>query len=105
MSVARCQREVSASEFVEWQAFDGMEPGEPYRGDRRTATIAYTIYTMLVGKQGRSLKFSDFMPRDIEHEPQPQTTAQAKPAWQDIQAKLLQATLHLRRKRGKKSKV
>lgn len=68
MSVARCQREVSAREFREWQEYYWYEPfGDAWRQTASICSRLYDIwgliYTWLSGKEATELDLEDFMPR------------------------------------------
>lgn len=43
MSVKHCQRVVDSAEFVEWQAYDRLEPFGEDRADLRAGIIASTL--------------------------------------------------------------
>lgn len=77
MSVARARREISATEFYEWQAYYELEPFGEERADLRAGIIAATIANVHRGKRSRPYKPSDFMP---EYEPR-----KDKP-WQEMRA-------------------
>lgn len=54
MSVARCQREVSAAEFTQWAAYHVLEPFGPGVDDQRGAFLAWLLNTLL-GKRRVSM--------------------------------------------------
>lgn len=62
MSVARAQEEIDSAEFVEWCAFDRLEPYGPERADLNSAIVASTIANANAPK-GKSFKPADFMPK------------------------------------------
>lgn len=60
MSVKRIQKEIDAAEFVEWMAYNQIDPFGEDRADLRNA-----ITSMSVARgagAGKNLKVSDFMP-------------------------------------------
>lgn len=65
MTVAEAQRKVSVVEFLEWVAFESVEPGEPTRGDARAALIAMTIANVYRDPKRKPQPFTlkDFMLR------------------------------------------
>lgn len=54
------QTRMSSAEFAEWQAYNRIEPGEPYRSDLRAALISQTIANFLKSK-GPMFKLEDFL--------------------------------------------
>ena len=51
---------MTSSEFAEWLAYDQISPGEPERGDLRSALVASVIANSQKGK-GRPYSISDFL--------------------------------------------
>lgn len=62
MSVAQCQREVSAAEFSEWMAYDRIEPFGERRADLRAGIVAAVTANAFRGKDSKPFQASDFMP-------------------------------------------
>ena len=56
---------MSSKEFLQWIAFNKLEPGYPQREDDHTALICHTIGNMLKSK-GKPFELSDFY---INYEP------------------------------------
>ena len=72
MSVKRCQREIDAREFREWQEFYRYEPFG--QGWKQSVQICYWVYRMLRGKGATDLEVEDFLPvKPPEDERQPDT--------------------------------
>jgi hypothetical protein len=61
MSVARARREIDRREFVQWQVYESLEPGEPFRSDWRMARVCSLIANIHRGK-GPPVRLSDFLP-------------------------------------------
>lgn len=51
---------MSSREFVEWRAFNALEPPEPVRGDYRTALLAFVVCKLFAGEKYRG-KIEDFL--------------------------------------------
>lgn len=47
-------------EFLEWQFYDHLEPGEPTRGDYQAAVVATTV-AMAHRAKGRRPKIADYL--------------------------------------------
>ena len=62
MSVRRAQEEISSREFIEWLAFDSIDPGEPVRSDMNAAMISSIIAKMLNTLIRRLLELMDSEP-------------------------------------------
>ena len=63
MSVRRAQEEISSREFVEWIAFESIDPGEPVRSDMNAAMVASIIANVNRDpkKRARPYEPKDFM--------------------------------------------
>lgn len=72
MSVAQCQREVSAPELSEWIAYDHIEPFGERRADLRAGIVAAVTANAFRGKDSKPFQASDFMP-DFDKKLQQQT--------------------------------
>lgn len=53
---------MTAREFIEWQAFDRLEPVGEIRGDVRAGIIAAVIANAHRGRKGKAATPADFMP-------------------------------------------
>jgi hypothetical protein len=62
MSVARCQDEVSSSEFGEWIAYYSLEPFGDRLADLRMGTVASVLANVNRGKNSPVFKPHDFIP-------------------------------------------
>ena len=60
-TVREWQEVMSSKEFGEWMAFDRISPGEPERGDIRTALLAATIFNAHKGRKGKTASLDDFL--------------------------------------------
>jgi len=63
MSVRRTQEEISSREFIEWLAYDSIDPGEPVRSDMNAAMISSIIANVNRDpkKRARPYEPKDFM--------------------------------------------
>ena len=60
MSVSRVQEEVDAFEFVQWQVYEELSPGEPERGDIQSALVASVVANAF--RSGRkAYRIQDFL--------------------------------------------
>jgi len=62
MSLEQAQREISSAEFAEWMVYYEMDPFGGCRSDYQAGVVASTVFNMLRGKGGRTVKPEDFMP-------------------------------------------
>ena len=67
MSVRRAQAEIDSAEFVEWCAFDRLDPYGPERADFHAGVIASTIAQAHGARRSKPV---DFMP-DFDGQWQP----------------------------------
>ncbi len=65
-SVKEAQAKVDHAEFIEWVAFNNLEPGPPVREDLRCAWISFQIVSALADKKKRP-KFNKFIPEFDRH--------------------------------------
>jgi len=76
--VHRAKAEMPYVEFLKWVAFESVEPGDPFRGDARSALIASVIANVNRDPKRKSTPFTidDFM---LKTEPtRPNTEAKQK---------------------------
>jgi len=60
MSVAEAQQKVSSKEFVDWMAYELIEPSEPKRSDIQAALIC-TIIANAHRAKGKAFTIEDFL--------------------------------------------
>ena len=62
MSVRRAQEEISSTEFMEWIAYERLDPGDPERGDFRTANICFWIHRQYLSRPDqKKQKIQDYL--------------------------------------------
>lgn len=76
MSVKRCQQEIDSREFVEWQAYFGLDPFGEDRADLRAGIIAMTIANSQRAKGTRPFTAQEFMPTFGRRRPREEQTPQ-----------------------------
>lgn len=72
MSVARAQSEISSAEFVEWIAYERVSPGNPERGDLRTALLCSLVARIAGNKKYTEIQ--DFLLKFEEGEEEKEVT-------------------------------
>ena len=80
-------QEITAKQFVEWEAYARMEPFNELRADARSAQVAHMIYNMAVDAKHRK-PFEDFL---LKFDGENKVKEQVKPkqTWQE-QQKIMQ---------------
>jgi hypothetical protein len=76
MSVAEAQRRISSAEFVEWCAYDRIDPYGPERLDYHAGLIASMIANVNAAG-GKTYTAADFMPK-FDRRVKRQTPAEAR---------------------------
>ena len=104
MSVRQAQEEINSAEFIEWMAFDRMEPGEPLRGDFRAGMLAAMLINLLGDRKGSPVKPVEavaFLSNEMENLFDPSASL---PKPQEVKVKLRAALsmLSTRMKKGKR---
>ena len=62
MTIAETYARISDKEFMEWMAFDRLDPIGPDRGDLHAGIIASTVANVNRGKDSQPFDAADFMP-------------------------------------------